>query len=73
VVLGTQSLVDARLQFLKRGHTSQQTTDAIKRLYELSGVDLGVHLMLGLRIAFYDATIIDEERVTFFTSRRYLT
>ena len=48
VELGAQSFVDTQLQFLRRGHTAQQTIDAAKRLYELSGVDLGVHLMLGL-------------------------
>jgi radical SAM protein (TIGR01212 family) len=48
IELGAQSFVDARLQFLKRGHTAQQTIDAVTRLYELSGVDVGAHLMLGL-------------------------
>ncbi len=48
VELGVQSLRDERLEFLKRGHSAQDSIDATKRLAEESGVDVGMHLMFGL-------------------------
>lgn len=48
VELGVQTFENSQLEFLKRGHTAEQSIDAIKQLHERSGVDIGVHLMLGL-------------------------
>lgn len=48
VELGAQSFLDQRLDFLNRGHTSEQVIMAIKRLHNQSGVNVGVHLIFGL-------------------------
>jgi uncharacterized protein len=48
VELGVQSFFDDQLEFLKRGHTAQQSIDAIKRISESTNVNLGIHLMFGL-------------------------
>ncbi len=48
VELGVQSFVDDRLKFLKRGHTAQQSIEAIEKLHELSGINIGIHLIFGL-------------------------
>ena len=48
VELGAQSLYDDDLEFLHRGHTVQQTLDAIEKLHTEAGVEVGLHLMFGL-------------------------
>ena len=48
IELGVQSFSDSALLFLRRGHTAQQSIEAIHRLHELSGVEIGIHLMFGL-------------------------
>jgi radical SAM protein (TIGR01212 family) len=48
VELGVQSFDNQQLDFLQRGHTVEQSITAIKRLHEYAGVDIGVHLMMGL-------------------------
>jgi radical SAM protein (TIGR01212 family) len=47
VELGVQSLNDRHLEFLRRGHSGKQSIEAIRRIHEHSGVDIGVHLMFG--------------------------
>jgi len=48
VELGVQSFDDQQLRFLSRGHTAQCSVDAVKKLHEQTGVDIGIHLMFGL-------------------------
>lgn len=48
VELGLQSFFDHHLTFLQRGHNAQRGYDAIQKLHEHTGVDIGVHLILGL-------------------------
>ncbi len=47
VELGVQSFFDDQLDFLKRGHSRQQSIDAILRIAENTQVDLGIHLIFG--------------------------
>ncbi len=46
--LGLQSFFDHHLEFLQRGHDVQRGYDAIHKLHEHTGVDIGIHLMFGL-------------------------
>jgi len=48
VELGVQSFSEEDMLFLKRGHTTQQSMDAIQSLHEISGITVGIHLMFGL-------------------------
>lgn len=48
IELGVQSFSEEDMLFLKRGHTAQQSIEAIQKLHELSGIDVGIHLMFGL-------------------------
>jgi len=48
IELGLQSFFDQHLDFLQRGHTVQSGYDAINKLHEHTGVDIGIHLMFGL-------------------------
>lgn len=48
IELGLQSFFDHHLTFLQRGHDVQCGYDAIKKLHEQTGVDIGIHLMFGL-------------------------
>ncbi len=48
VELGVQTLDDAQLIFLSRGHDSASSLKAIRKLKAVSGVNLCVHLMFGL-------------------------
>lgn len=47
VELGVQSFFDDQLQFMRRGHTAQQSLDAITKITKNTSVDLGIHLMFG--------------------------
>lgn len=47
IEIGAQSFREDRVAWLKRGHTAQQSLDAIHRLKEESGVEVGVHLIFG--------------------------
>lgn len=62
VELGVQSFFDRDLLFLKRGHTADQSIQAIKRIAQASKVDLGVHLMFGLP-GETDQQIIETARI----------
>ncbi len=48
IELGLQSFFDHHLDFLQRGHNVQSGYDAIKKLHQQTGVDIGIHLMFGL-------------------------
>ncbi len=47
VEIGAQSFDDKQLDFMKRGHDSSATINALKRIRENTTVDLGLHLMFG--------------------------
>ncbi len=44
---GAESTLDKTLSFINRGHTYQQTIDAVNLTYEM-GINCGLHLILGL-------------------------
>ena len=48
VELGLQSFFDHHLHFLQRGHNVARGYEAIKKLHENTGVDIGIHLIFGL-------------------------
>jgi len=48
VELGLQSFFDHHLNFLQRGHNVARGYEAINKLHEQSGVDIGIHLIFGL-------------------------
>ena len=48
IELGVQSFFDDQLEFLKRGHTGEDSIKAIRKIKEKTQVDLGIHLMFGL-------------------------
>lgn len=47
VELGVQSFFEDQLQFLRRGHTAQQSLEAIHKIATTTNVDLGIHLIFG--------------------------
>ena len=47
VELGVQSFDNAQLEFMRRGHTREQSLKAIARISKESQVDLGIHLIFG--------------------------
>jgi uncharacterized protein len=46
--LGVQSFSNQQLEFLNRGHTAEDSINAIERLHQESGINIGVHLIFGL-------------------------
>jgi radical SAM protein (TIGR01212 family) len=48
IELGVQSFYDDQLEFIKRGHSAQDSINAITLIKEKTKVDLGIHLMFGL-------------------------
>lgn len=48
VEIGAQSFFNDQLEFLKRGHTAEQTIKALELISQKTKVDLGIHLMFGL-------------------------
>lgn len=48
VELGVQCFSDDQLEFLNRGHTVQDSLDAIENLHSRSGVFTGIHLIFGI-------------------------
>lgn len=48
VELGVQSFFDEHLDFLKRGHSAACSIDAVRKLHEHTGANIGIHLMFGL-------------------------
>lgn len=47
VELGVQSFDNKQLEFMKRGHTREQSIAAIHKIKKETNVDLGIHLMFG--------------------------
>lgn len=47
VEIGVQSFFDDQLQFLRRGHSGQDSIKALHKIAEKTSVDLGIHLMFG--------------------------
>lgn len=47
VELGVQSFYNDQLEFLRRGHTREQSLQAIDKISKNTPVDLGIHLMFG--------------------------
>lgn len=47
VELGVQSFFNPHLEFMRRGHTAEDSLAAIKRISEKTTVDLGIHLIFG--------------------------
>jgi radical SAM protein (TIGR01212 family) len=47
VELGVQSFFNDQLGFMRRGHSSEDSIEAIKRISSLTEVDLGIHLIFG--------------------------
>lgn len=47
VELGVQSFFDDQMQFMRRGHSVQQSLEAIFKIAENTSVDLGIHLIFG--------------------------
>lgn len=46
--IGAQSFFNDQLEFLKRGHSAESNIDAILKLKQRTGVDIGVHLIFGM-------------------------
>lgn len=47
VELGVQSFFDPHLEFMRRGHSAQDSLKAITKISEKTSVDLGIHLIFG--------------------------
>lgn len=47
VELGVQSFFDHHLDFMRRGHSAQDSLKAIQKISESTAVDLGIHLIFG--------------------------
>lgn len=47
VELGVQSFYDDHLEFMRRGHSAEDSLKAIHKISEKTSVDLGVHLIFG--------------------------
>lgn len=47
VELGVQSFFDDHLEFLRRGHSAEDSIKAIHKIAETTNVDLGIHLIFG--------------------------
>lgn len=47
VELGVQSFDDKQLEFMRRGHTRDQSLKALEQIAKNSTVDLGIHLIFG--------------------------
>jgi uncharacterized protein len=48
VEIGAQSFFNHHLDFIKRGHTAEQTIKSIELIKKSTNVDLGIHLMFGM-------------------------
>lgn len=47
VELGVQSFFNHHLEFMKRGHTAEDSLSAIRKISQETPVDLGIHLIFG--------------------------
>lgn len=62
VELGVQCFSDQQLIFLNRGHTAEDSINAIKDLNQKSGIQIGIHLIFGLPDET-DAEIVQTARI----------
>ncbi|AGH95548.1 TIGR01212 family radical SAM protein [Pseudobdellovibrio exovorus] len=62
VELGVQSFFNPHLEFMRRGHTAQDSLKAITKISEKTSVDLGIHLIFGSPNET-DAEIIETARI----------
>ena len=62
VELGVQSFDNSQLEFMRRGHTREQSLKAIETIHRETNVDLGIHLMFG-QPQETDAQIIETARI----------
>lgn len=61
VELGVQSFDNSQLEFMRRGHTAEQSLKAIEKIARETPVDLGIHLIFG-QPGETDAQIIETAR-----------
>lgn len=47
VEMGVQSFDNTQLEFMRRGHTAEDSIEAIHKIADNTDVDLGIHLMFG--------------------------
>lgn len=62
VELGVQSFYEPHLEFMRRGHTAQDSLKAIEKITARTSVDLGIHLIFGSPNET-DAEIIETARI----------
>jgi hypothetical protein len=62
VELGVQSFDNAQLEFMRRGHSREQSLKAIEKISRETQVDLGIHLMFG-QPSETDEQIIETARI----------
>lgn len=62
VELGVQSFFNDELDFLKRGHSAEQSLQAIEQISKNTQVDLGIHLIFG-QPQETDARIIETAKI----------
>ena len=62
VELGVQSFDNSQLEFMRRGHTREQSLKAIEKISKATSVDLGIHLMFG-QPGETDTQIIETARI----------
>lgn len=62
VELGVQSFYDDELEFMRRGHSREQSLKAIEKIASETKVDLGIHLIFGSP-GETDARIIDTAKL----------
>jgi len=62
VELGVQSFDNQQLEFMRRGHTREQSLAAIEKIAKETSVDLGIHLMFG-QPGETDAQMIETARL----------
>lgn len=62
IELGVQSFFNPHLEFMRRGHTAEDSLAAIKKISEKTSVDLGIHLIFGSPRET-DLQVIDTARI----------
>lgn len=62
VEMGVQSFDNRQLEFMRRGHTREQSITAINKIAKTTSVDLGIHLMFG-QLGETDEQIIETAKI----------
>ena len=47
IEIGVQSFDDQQLQFMRRGHTAEESIRGVEKIAKETGVDVGIHLIFG--------------------------